>query len=244
MAYSDIYRKEQLKNWQELPNLFLPPETVAFYNQKIRTTRVDIVEPKVTIPDEDDTGENIDYTYIKYLMRLCLNDYKQYAESKGVVLKNDKINIRIILNEILNDTLPENYYINKKYFYRSLIDWSDYKYYHYKLMDQAIKFNDQRMIHYLIFIKQEDLENWFDEIVNPPPNDDEEDEEDEEEEYLEPPNIENSFASNNCIICCLEKPNILNLPCLHISTCESCEKIGELTKCSICRMVIQRKVKI
>ena len=241
MAYTNIYRKEKLKNWQELPDLFLPPETVAFYNQKIRTTNVDIAKPQCSIPDVDIIGENIDYVYIKYLMRLCLNDYIQYAESKGVVLKNNKINIRTILNEIINDTLPESYYINRKYFYRSLFNRGS-QYYVYKLMDQAIKFNDQRMIHYLIFERQEDLEWWYEDIVNNPPN--YEDEEDEEEEYLEPPTIETGFASDNCIICCLEKPNILNIPCLHISTCESCEKIGELTKCSICRMVIQRKVKI
>ena len=238
MAYIDDYRKEQLKNWVKLPDLFLPPETFAFYNQKIKATHVDIALPESTIADEDDTGENIDHTYLKYLILSCFNDYVLYAESKGVVIKNDKINIGIILNEIINNEFPESYYTETIYFYRNLIDWSDCKYYHYKLMDQAIKFNNQRMIHYLIFRKQEDLERWFKEIVNPPPNDD------EEEEYLDPPTIETGFASDNCIICCLEKPNILNLPCLHISICESCEKIGKLTKCSICRMVIQRKVKI
>ena len=243
MAYTDIYRKEELKNWQELPDLFLPPETVAFYNQKIETTRVDIAEPGMTIPDEDDTGENIDYTYIKYLMRLCLNDYKQYAESKGVNLKNDKINITTILNEIIDNTLPESYYINRKYFFHRFFNISS-QYYDYNLMDQAIKFNDQRMIHYFIFKKQEKLENWLDDIVNPPPSDDDEDDDDEDDEDLIPPTIESGFYSDNCIVCCIEKPNILNIPCLHISTCESCENIGELTKCSICRMVIQRKVKI
>ena len=69
-----------------------------------------------------------------------------------------------------------------------------------------------------------------------------------DEEYEEdddtPPIIETGFASDNCIICCVGKPNILNFPCLHISHCESCEEKGRFINCSICRKEIQRKVKI
>ena len=70
-----------------------------------------------------------------------------------------------------------------------------------------------------------------------------EDEEIEEDEKI-PPIIENVFSSNNCIICVTTKPNILNFPCLHISTCEDCDNIGRFINCSICRKEIQRKVKI
>ena len=237
MAYIDDYRKEQLKNWQKLPDLWLPPETVAFYNQKIKASRVDIALPQSTIADEDDTGENIDHTYLKYLMLLCFNDYVLYTESKGVILKNDKINIGNILNEIINNEFPESYYTETIMFYRNLFGWIHCKYYDYGLMDQAIKFNNQRMIHYLIFRKQENLEKWFKEVTNPPPND-------EEDELEIPPIIETGFASDNCIICCVGKPNILNFPCLHISHCESCEEKGRFINCSICRKKIQRKVKI
>ena len=73
---------------------------------------------------------------------------------------------------------------------------------------------------------------------------DDEDEDEDEDELKIPPIIETGFASDNCIICCIEKPNILNLPCLHISNCEDCEKIGRFINCSICRKEIQRKVKI
>ena len=69
-------------------------------------------------------------------------------------------------------------------------------------------------------------------------------EEDEEEDEKIPPIIENSFTSDNCIICFTSKPNILNFPCLHISLCEDCEEIGRFLNCSICRKEIQRKVKI
>ena len=70
--------------------------------------------------------------------------------------------------------------------------------------------------------------------------------EDEDEEELQtiPAIIENSFSSDNCIICLKLKPNILNFPCLHLSLCEECEKIGRFLNCSICRKEIKRKVKI
>ena len=71
-----------------------------------------------------------------------------------------------------------------------------------------------------------------------------EEENDEEEDYEVAPIIETGFASDNCIICCVGKPNILNFPCLHISHCESCEEKGRFINCSICRKEIQRKVKI
>ena len=70
--------------------------------------------------------------------------------------------------------------------------------------------------------------------------------EDESEEELQmiPTIIENSFSSDNCLICFKNKPNILNFPCLHLSLCEECEKIGRFINCSICRIKIERKVKI
>ena len=68
--------------------------------------------------------------------------------------------------------------------------------------------------------------------------------EDEEELQMIPAIIENSFSSDNCIICLKNKPNILNIPCLHLAVCEECEKIGRFLNCSICRKEIKRKVKI
>ena len=73
---------------------------------------------------------------------------------------------------------------------------------------------------------------------------DEEDEEEDDDDYRVSPIIETGFASDNCVVCCVGKPNILNFPCLHISHCESCEEKGRFINCSICRKEIQRKVKI
>ena len=75
-------------------------------------------------------------------------------------------------------------------------------------------------------------------------NEDEDEDEDEVENEEIPAIIENSFSSDNCLICLKNKPNILNFPCLHLSQCEECEKIGRFINCSICRLKIERKVKI
>ena len=74
-------------------------------------------------------------------------------------------------------------------------------------------------------------------------SDNEEPETDDEENQI-PAIIENSFSSDNCTVCLNNQPNILNFPCLHLSLCEECEKIGRFINCSICRRKIKRKVKI
>ena len=56
--------------------------------------------------------------------------------------------------------------------------------------------------------------------------------------------VENAFKTEDCTICLSNKPNILNIPCLHLSTCEKCEETGKFLNCSICRKEIKRKVKI
>ena len=56
--------------------------------------------------------------------------------------------------------------------------------------------------------------------------------------------VESPFISDNCSICLSAIPNILNIPCLHLSVCSECEEVGKLLKCSVCRKKIERKVKI
>ena len=72
------------------------------------------------------------------------------------------------------------------------------------------------------------------------------DEESEEEynEYETPAIIESSFIYDNCSVCLSMKPNILNIPCLHLAICRSCEETGNLLRCIVCRKKIERKIKI
>ena len=72
--------------------------------------------------------------------------------------------------------------------------------------------------------------------------------EESEEEYNEyetrPAIIESAFVYNNCSVCLSMKPNILNIPCLHLAICRSCEETGNLLRCVVCRKKIERKIKI
>ena len=64
-------------------------------------------------------------------------------------------------------------------------------------------------------------------------------------EYEEQPAIiESAFTSDNCSVCLSMKPNILNIPCLHLAICCSCEETGKLLRCVVCRKKIGRKIKI
>ena len=69
--------------------------------------------------------------------------------------------------------------------------------------------------------------------------------EDEDEECeLEIPPVLLSYPLDHCAICCEEKPNILNYPCLHLSQCEACNEKGKIIKCIICKEKIKYKIKI
>ena len=72
----------------------------------------------------------------------------------------------------------------------------------------------------------------------------EEDVSSNEEELEIIPIIEKAFKTKECCICLTNKPNILNIPCLHLTICEKCEETGKFKKCINCRKRIYRKAKI
>ena len=67
---------------------------------------------------------------------------------------------------------------------------------------------------------------------------------DEIDDESPPAIVETSFTSANCSVCLSMKPNILNIPCLHLAICRSCEETGKLLRCVVCRKKIERKIKI
>ena len=58
------------------------------------------------------------------------------------------------------------------------------------------------------------------------------------------PLIENIFRIEECSVCLTNTPNIINIPCLHLSICQECEERGKFKKCVTCRKSINRKIKI
>ena len=58
------------------------------------------------------------------------------------------------------------------------------------------------------------------------------------------PIIEDVFRIEECSVCLTNTPNIINIPCLHLSICQECEEKGKFKKCVTCRKSINRKIKI
>ena len=71
-----------------------------------------------------------------------------------------------------------------------------------------------------------------------------EDENEEEIEDEEKVPIEDVFKIEECSVCLTNTPNIINIPCLHLSICKECEEKGKFKKCVTCRRSINRKILI
>ena len=120
-----------------------------------------------------------------------------------------------------------------------------YEYYFTSIDDNIDNIQNLDKENYFLRIKSSSKFLKFAAFEDEDESEDEEPETDDEEELgIIPTIIENGFSSDNCLICLNNKPNILNFPCLHLSLCEECEKIGRFLNCSICRKLIKRKVKI
>ena len=71
-----------------------------------------------------------------------------------------------------------------------------------------------------------------------------EDESENEDDIEIIPIIEDVFRIEECSVCLTNTPNIINIPCLHLSICQECEEKGKFKKCITCRKSINRKIKI
>ena len=71
-----------------------------------------------------------------------------------------------------------------------------------------------------------------------------EDESENENDIEIIPIIEDVFRIEECSVCLTNTPNIINIPCLHLSICQKCEEKGKFKKCITCRKSINRKIKI
>ena len=167
MANNGFYnynRKEALKNWQPMPNLHLPTELFNSFNNKMEEDHVDIESPENAAEGYD---ENVGQDYLKHIMLSHMDHLLWYIlEYKGVTLGDVRQNIRFILNEIINDEVDEKYYLNTKEIYIDILGGGYINEITiYDLMDQAIKRENWRMIFYLIFDRDEELNDWFNETI-------------------------------------------------------------------------------
>ena len=68
--------------------------------------------------------------------------------------------------------------------------------------------------------------------------------EDELEEDKTPIVVSKPFNSDKCVVCLLEKPELLFIKCLYRCVCLKCEETNPFHKCPSCRTDISIKVKI
>ena len=71
-----------------------------------------------------------------------------------------------------------------------------------------------------------------------------EESEDESEKDEAPIAVSKPFNSDKCVVCLLEKPELLFIKCLHRCVCLKCEETNPFHKCPSCRTDISINVKI
>ena len=71
-----------------------------------------------------------------------------------------------------------------------------------------------------------------------------EDELEEDKVPMAPIAVSKPFNSDKCVVCLLEKPELLFIKCLHRCVCLKCEETSPFHKCPSCRTDISIKVKI
>ena len=114
------------------------------------------------------------------------------------------------------------------------------------ILNTFYDFND--LDYDLYFCVLAELENNNELTVSYEIEDEDEDEEEEENNnsllvsYDEPPpekpkiiNLFKIFKSDECIVCMVNKPNILFCNCGHIPICTECYKLKNLSTCPICK---------
>ena len=63
----------------------------------------------------------------------------------------------------------------------------------------------------------------------------EEEEEEEEEEEKQIINADQTFKSDECVICLINTPNVSFCGCGHLSLCIECDKVKSLNTCPVCK---------
>ena len=158
-------RKEYLKTWQPIPNMYSEPELIQYFNNKVEIDGVDIKYPLGLLDEAYNTYKDTDI-YVKYLKHVVLMHMSyiiKYIESKGVVLGDVRWNIRQILNEIINDEVDEDYYENTIEIYEGIS--GNHEPDIYDLIDQAIRLDNMRMVYYLIFDENENMADRLSEVI-------------------------------------------------------------------------------
>ena len=115
--------------------------------------------------DIEGQQEQIDHNFIKYLARKHVKSILNYIESKGVVLNDIEGNIRLILDEIIKGVVDESYYLNTLDIYDSISGNCYEEPDICKIIDQAVRLNNERILYYILFDQDENMADCVYEIT-------------------------------------------------------------------------------
>ena len=166
-GFFNYNRKEALKRWQPIPDMFLDPELIDCFNNKVETDGLLIRDRPEELFDESYNAlkeTDIRFEYIKYVVLLHMNYVIKYIENQGVFLGDFIGNIKQILNEIINNEVDESYYENTIEIYEDILGFDMGEADVYDLLDQAIKRENWRMVYYLIFWEDEEMADRLSEV--------------------------------------------------------------------------------
>ena len=164
-------RKNTLKTWKPIQTIpFTQDETIQ-YEQKIQNncekyglTYRNIIS-FINLECENRDVRHPNHNYIKYLVLKHLNNLVKYIENKGIYLENVKLGIKTILNEIVTNQVSEDYYTNTLEIYREITNKNYDDIDAYDLIDQAIRLDNKKVLYYIIFSEDEDLNDRLYEIM-------------------------------------------------------------------------------
>ena len=165
-AIFEYNRQQDLKTWEPIPNMYLEPELIQYFDNKIKIDGVDISYLLDLLNEAYNTYKETDIyvKYLKYVVLLHMRHIIEYIESKGIVLGDVKWNIKQILNEIITNQVDEDYYLNTIDIYEGISGLGDSTDI-YGLIDQAIRLDSRRMLYYLIFKEDEDMVERLSEVI-------------------------------------------------------------------------------
>ena len=159
---------QMLKTWKPMEPIQLSTNQIQYYTQKIRDIHnnegCDNL-PTSYLIELEGNQQPIDADYVKYVALKHIDSLIEYINSKGIVLNDTEWNIRQILNEIINNTVDEDYYLNTLEIYNSISGNSFEEPDIYDMINQAIRLDNKRILYYLIFKEDEEMADRVYEVI-------------------------------------------------------------------------------
>ena len=161
-------RQQDLKSWKPIPNIYLHPEEIQYYDHKIKMleeTDYGSIKYPGSLIDIETEQPQIDANYLKHVVLKYMRNLIEYIENKGVILEDVEWNIKLIINEILTNQVSEDYYLNTIDIYESISDGRFGEVDIYDLINQAVRLDNKRMLYYFIFKEDEEMADRLSEII-------------------------------------------------------------------------------